>query len=317
MFGFVVVLSVVLVAWILTCGAWQLDEVAAGVAPLDPRTFDAFTVVTAGSGGAYENRARLGPVTALGHGDRVVLVDAGRGCAEALRAARISAAQPDSVFLTNLLPENTVGLDDLLLTGWLLGRSQPLRLVGPAGTRSLAEALVHAHREAIAARGEALGLDPAGARFAVEEVGGGWSEKRDGLEVRAGALPGGPLPALAWRFEADGRSVVVSGTGWAPDALVRFASGSHVLVHEAIFVPDEALARELGMEGDLERLRRESELHTEFAEIGPLAARARVETLVLVRLRPPPVLDLQLTHVVDDAFDGRIVIADDGTELRP
>ena len=44
--------------------------------------------------------------------------------------------------LSSLLPENTVGLDDLLLTGWLDGREAPLRVVGPAGT---AEFAVHRH----------------------------------------------------------------------------------------------------------------------------------------------------------------------------
>ena len=35
-----------------------------------------------------------------------------------------------------------------------------------------------------------------------------------------------------------------------------------------------------------------------------VASAAGVETLVLVRLRPPPVYNLQITSVVDDDFDG-------------
>ena len=42
-----------------------------------------------------------------------------------------------------------------------------------------------------------------------------------------------------------------------------------------------------------------------------------METLVLVRLRPPPVYDVQITGLVDDDFSGRIVIADDGDEITP
>jgi ribonuclease BN (tRNA processing enzyme) len=51
--------------------------------------------------------------------------------------------------------------------------------------------------------------------------------------------------------------------------------------------------------------------------VGALAARAGVGTLVLVRLRPPPVYDLQITSLVDDSFDGRIEIPDDGDEITP
>ena len=66
-----------------------------------------------------------------------------------------------------------------------------------------------------------------------------------------------------------------------------------------------------------ERLRREAAFHTGIDEVGGLARRAGVETLVLVRLRPPPVYDIQLTSVIADEFPGRIVIADDGDEITP
>ena len=73
----------------------------------------------------------------------------------------------------------------------------------------------------------------------------------------------------------------------------------------------------MGFEADPERLRREAVEHTEIDEVGALAQAAGVETLVLVRLRPPPVYDLQITSVVDDEFAGRIVIASDGDEITP
>jgi ribonuclease BN (tRNA processing enzyme) len=226
-------------------------------------------------------------------------------------------AQPRSVYLTSLLPENTVGLDDLLLTGWLAGREAPVRLVGPAGTHALAEHLIAAHQPAIRAQAEALGLPETGAGFETLEIEDGWSEARGELSLRAGALPGGPLPALAYRFEAGGRSVVVAPTGWAHDALVGFARGAHVLVHEAAFVPTPDLAAEIGLDVNTERLRREAVLHTSIEAVGDLARRAGVETLVLVRLRPPPVYDLQITGLVDDRFGGRIAIAEDGDEITP
>ena len=58
-------------------------------------------------------------------------------------------------------------------------------------------------------------------------------------------------------------------------------------------------------------------MHTSFTQVGGIARRAGVETLVLVRLRPPPVFDLQVSMLVDDQFDGRIHVADDGDEWQP
>jgi ribonuclease Z len=315
--GFVVGLGVVAACWALTCAAWRFDEVAEGVLPLEPRDFPAMTLLTLGTGGAYENPARRGPATAVALGRRVVLVDAGRGVAESLRAAKLPVAQPELLLLTHLLPENTVGLDDLLLTGWLEGRTTPLRVVGPPGTRALVEGLAAAQAGAVAALGAALDLPLAGASATVTEIGDDWSESVGALSVRAAALPGGPLPARAYRFEKSGRSIVVSGTGWAPDALAGFARGASLLVHEAAFVPGPEVARELGIDAQSERLKREAALHTALEDVGALAARAGVGTLVLVRLRPPPVFDLQITSLVDDSFDGRIVIANDADEITP
>jgi ribonuclease BN (tRNA processing enzyme) len=90
-----------------------------------------------------------------------------------------------------------------------------------------------------------------------------------------------------------------------------------VLVHEAAFVPTPEQAGELGIEAEAGRLEREARLHTALRDVGALAARAGVGSLVLVRLRPPPVYDLQITTLVDDTYSGRIVIPDDGEEITP
>jgi len=152
--GLFLVIGVALFSWLMTFGAWQYQKVAEGVVPIETRRFERPTLIAVGTGGAYENPARGGPATAVAQGERIVLVDAGRRVAEGLRHATISVAQPTAVYLTNLLPENVEGLDDLLLTGWLEGRTEPLRLLGPPGTAALAAGLLAAHAQGIAARAE-------------------------------------------------------------------------------------------------------------------------------------------------------------------
>jgi ribonuclease BN (tRNA processing enzyme) len=313
--GFLLVLGVAVMGWVVTCGTWHVQQVAQGVVPLDPVSFPRLTVVTVGTGGAYENPDRRGPATAVVLGSRLVLVDAGRAVAEGLRAARIPLSQPEVVLLTNLLPENTVGLDDLLLTGWLVGRPAPLRLVGPPGTRALAEGLAAGHQAGIAARAQALALPVEGARLEVLEVQDGWSESLGDLTLRAAALPDGPLPALAWRLEGGGRSVVVAGSAFGPDALVELAQGANLLVQEAVSTPPPELAEDLGVPA--ERLRMQAAFHTQLEEVGTLAQRAGVEALALVRLYPPPAYDIQVTRLVGQAFAGRVIVADDGDVLTP
>ncbi len=315
--GLLVGIVVVFASWMLTCAAWQTDNVTAGVVPLDARSWEVFTVLTIGTGGGYENPNRLGPSTAIAHGDHVVLVDAGRGVSESLRRARIPTSQPRTIYLTSLMPENTVGLDDLLMTGWLDGRQAPLRVVGPPGTAALVDGLLQAHETAIRVQIEALALPAQGARLLAEEIESSWQESLDGLQIEAIPLLGGPTLGLAWRFVADGKTVVVGTSAWGSTALIQFAKGADMLIHEAAFVPTPEIAAEIGLDVDPERLQRERRLHTPLESIGELAQRAQVGTLVLVRLRPPPVYDVQITMIVNDSYDGEIVIADDGDELTP
>jgi len=291
----------------------RFKEVKEALEWLEPRAFEGLTVVAVGTGIEYENPGRLGPATLIGTGPRAVLVDAGRGVAEALRTARIPAAQPDTVFLTRLSPESTVGLDDLLWTGWMIARERPLRLVGPPGTHALARGLEGAHAAGIAARAASHGLSPEGALFERVEVDGAWEATAGALSVRAVALPGGPAPALAYRFEAVGRSIVVGTAGWGEDALVSLAEGADVLVHDAFW--SDSLTRAIEEGADAERLASEAAWLTPLGSVGTVASRAGVDTLLLTRLRPPPLYDFMFGRIVGERFEGRLVVAEDGEEL--
>lgn len=315
-FAFLLVLVVGLFAIFGTWLAERMEETASGVEVLQPREWEVLTLVTVGTGGAHENHLRRGPCIALGLGRRVVLVDAGRGVAEGLRASKIPVSQPDTVFLTSLLPENTVGLDDLLFAGWLAPREQPLRVVGPPGTRALLDGLTAAHAQAREALEPALGLPAAGASFEAVEVTDGWSGESDGLAVRAAAVEGAPLPSLAWRFEAGAHSVVVSGSGPASDAVATLAEGADVLVHEALYGASIELAIESGAD-DPEALHREAALHASLTDAARAARSAGVGTLVLVRLRPPPLFDYQYEDVVAETYGGQVAIPEDGAEFAP
>lgn len=294
-FGLLALVASVFSVW----ATWRFQDLAKDVAWLEDRRFETLTLVTVGTGSAYENPRRLGPVTAVGLATRIALVDAGRGVSEALRRCAIRTSQPDTLYLTSLLPENTLGVDDLLLTGWLSARSTPLRLVGPPGTQALADAVRAAQGPAIEALAREVGLPAAGAALEVVEATAGWSETReDGVVVRAGDAGARPLPSLAWRFErpaegpAAALALVVTGAGPEPEAVADFARGAGLLATEGFFRAPVDAVIEAG-DPDAERLRREAALHLATADAGVLAERAGVPLLVLTRLRPPPMFDEQ------------------------
>jgi ribonuclease Z len=304
-------------AWVAAFVIYRAAALGELVSPLETRRYEGLTVVAVGTGGGYENPERLGPVTAIAWGENIVLVDAGRGIAEALRKSKIPVSQPRTVLLTNLLPLNTMGLDDLVYTGWQQERGEGLRILGPTGTAALVSGIMAAYATGGEALGQALALPSGGDRIEVLEVGDGHVEELDGVRIVAGALPGGPLPALAWRFERGRRSVVVSGTGWGRAALVEFARGAGLLVHEGVYIPPREDLEEAGVIADPERLEREAAIHTALQDVGGLASEAGVSDLMLVRLRPPPFFDVQVRSIAAASFDGDIHVPEDGAAYQP
>jgi len=317
------VLGILVLAWVGAGVLWRAAEMAEIVAPLDPYEFEELSVVTVGTGNEYENPNRHGPSTAIGFGRTIVLVDVGRGIAEGLRSAKIPLNQPAIIVLTNLLPLNTIGLDDLLFTGWLVPREKPLRILGPPGTRRLVESLENAHAAGRDALGSAISLPASGGRFEVLEVGDGYREEvgsreDGGFRIEARSLPGGPLPTLAWRFSHGERKIVVSGSGWGHEVLASFAGGADVLVHEAAHIPTVEELQGTGAEVPYpERHTLEKSFHTSILEVGVLATKAQVGRLVLVRLRPPPFFNLQVRSLVNNDYKGRILVPSDGDLVFP
>jgi ribonuclease BN (tRNA processing enzyme) len=315
---FVVLVAIVVGMWGATFVSKRVERVAAGIAALPPRDFEALSLVALGTGGPFENPWRLGPALAVGLGRELVLVDAGRGVAEALRRAEIPVHQPRTLLLTSLLPENTLGLDDLWLTGWLGPREAPLRVVGPPGTRRLVETLRDAHAAGRDALGAAWELPAAGARIEVEELpaGGGPVALAGGLGARAAPLGGAALPTFAFRFEGGGRGLVVAPSGADEEALAALAAGADLLALEAIYGASLEAAAGSGVER-ADVIAREAEGHLRLEAVGALARRAGVRTLVLTRLRPPPVFAFQYQRLVAGTFPGRVVIAADGDVVTP
>ncbi len=309
---FALAFCVLALSWLATCGMWHYQRYAAAVAPPEVRRFEKLTVVTLGTGTAYPNPRRRGPALAVGFETDVVLVNAGRGIAEALRAARVPATQPAALLLTNLLPENTQGVDDLWLTDPAEERKTPLQLYGPAGTRSFARGLNATYSEGLRSE-RGASVNPA---LPVEEIAAAWSAQVGTLRVSAIPFEAAPFPSLAYRFEAGEHAVVVADVGFAPETLIELAKGADLLVHTAIHGEtfERAAAEGAANNASLER---EAARYTDADSVSQWAHRAGVAHLVLVGLRPPPLLDFQYTRSAKHHFDGEISLADDGDEFTP
>jgi len=117
-----------------------------------------------GSGTPNPDPDRSGPAVAIVVNGTAYLVDAGAGVmrrAEQAKRAGVAALDPAKirvVFLTHLHSDHTIGLPDVIHTGWVLGRTVALQLYGPPGTSAMATHLTEAYSADIENR--RTGLQP-------------------------------------------------------------------------------------------------------------------------------------------------------------
>ena len=195
---------------------------------------DNMKVTVLGSGTPYPHGERSGPAVLVEAAGKRLLFDCGRGVVIRLGQAGVQANDVDAVFLTHLHSDHVVGLPDLLLTGWLLGRSQPLRLWAPAGGRKMAQHLVQAFAFDRRIRGVTAKLPRKGAEFEVHEVAAGELYDDGEIRVRAFVVDHGPVkPAFGYRIDYAGHTVVISGDTRFSENLITSAKHAECLIHVA------------------------------------------------------------------------------------
>jgi ribonuclease BN (tRNA processing enzyme) len=272
---------------------------------------DSAVVITLGTGTPVPNPERSGPATAVVVGQRVLLFDAGSGVMRRLAAAGLPIDGVTAAFITHLHSDHTLGLPDLMLTSWVMGRSTPMRLSGPPGLRRMTDLLLSAWAEDTVVR--ILGLErgrPGGYRLDVREADEGVVYDSAGVRVTAFKVPHGEWEhAFAYRVDAGGRSIMISGDTRASETLARAARGVDVLVHEVY--PETRIATENRPGGEFwPRYLRE--VHTSDVELGRIAAVAQPRLLLLTHVLFMGATEEEvLAGIRRGGFTGRVVIAKD------
>jgi ribonuclease Z len=101
------------------------------------------SITLLGTGGPRPDVARGATSLVIRAGDDAILIDAGRGVVRQLAAAGVPLATINPVLITHHHYDHIGELHDVILSSWLMGRNQPLRLFGPPETRRIVETLIH------------------------------------------------------------------------------------------------------------------------------------------------------------------------------
>lgn len=267
-------------------------------------------VIVTGTGIPLADGDRAGAGVLVRRGDLALQFDAGRGTVMRLAAVDVRPGMLDAVFVTHHHSDHLLSLDDLAMTRWIEWSDDPLVVVAPEGPATrFARRCLEPWEDDLAARAHhtSRATRPAIDVVVFEapaEPAVVWDA--EGVTVSAVAVRHQPLePAVAYRLDAPEGSVVVSGDTRVCPEVEGLASGADVLVHEVALTHIlDGTAWEVLLE-----------YHADATELGGLASRAGVGTLVLTHYAPPPRgpgdVERYLTEIRAGGFAGTVVPAAD------
>jgi ribonuclease BN (tRNA processing enzyme) len=247
-------------------------------------------LIVIGSGTGVPSLRRGSPALALTAAGRLLVLDLGAGALRSMLRLGLNFSAIDVLALSHLHPDHVGDLIPFLFaTRYSLGytRREPFRLLAARGFARFHDLL----KEAFSGWVE----PPPGLMEIRELAPDGPDEVREeGLLIKS-APTNHTQGSLAYRVEAEGRSLVYSGDTDFSDSLVNLARGADLLVVEA--------ANPFKVPG-----------HLTPAEAGRLAAQAGVARVLLTHFYPP-CDEVDVVALAAREFSGEVLRAEDGLSL--
>lgn len=288
------------------------------------------TVVLCGTGSPLPDPDRAGACTAVIAGGQLVLVDVGPGSWETLDLNKVPTGALSAVLLTHFHSDHIGDLGEAMTQSWIAGRAAPLPVYGPPGTKQVVDGFVAAYAQDADYRTlhhDESHMPRAAAPAVAHEIPLGEAADADALVFdRAGltvtmfrVLHDPVTPAVGYRFDYAGNSVVVSGDTAKSPSVVKHAQGADLLVHEAL--NREMMDRVAGIVAALgnERIGKmahdTTNYHASPVEAAEVARDAGVKTLVFSHVVPGPrnaIMRRMFLAGVDEVFTGEVVLGEDG-----
>ena len=262
-----------------------------------PEPVDGMRVIVCGSAsplgrGPERAQACIAVVT----NEHFFLFDVGARSPQRMAQARLPMARINGVFLTHFHSDHIAALPDVNLASWVQGRPAALDVYGPPGVQSVVDGFNAAYaldRGYRTAHHGAARLPPEHGPMRAQPFDPGevvWQDEL--LTVTSFAVEHPPIePAVGYRVDYRGRSVVISGDTNAADGLFAAAKGADLLLHDAlsrtVLDPMIEAATDLGRPA-AEIMTDVIEYHADVTSLPARAAEAGIKQLALYHLVPAP-----------------------------
>jgi ribonuclease BN (tRNA processing enzyme) len=197
-------------------------------------------LILLGTGTPNADPDRSGPSLAIVVNQVPYIVDCGPGLVRRAAAAYgngikgLNVPLLNTLFISHLHSDHTIGFPDFILTPAVLERKGPVKVFGPKGIKNMTRHVLKAYREDIDIRLHGLEHgDPRAYQVDVHEIKPGIIYRDSNITVKAFKVNHGSWKeAFGYRFETPDKIIVFSGDCTYSESLVENAKGCDILVHE-------------------------------------------------------------------------------------
>ena len=236
-------------------------------------------------------------------GKNLYIIDVGDGSVTNLRNWIIDLGNVKATLFTHLHSDHISDLADLHLNAWIAqSRTKKLSVYGPKGVETVTKGFEDAYALDYLFRNEHHGdevapLDVSGFEPYPIDLSNPVIINDDGLKVTAFAVAHDPVePALGYRFDYKGRSIVISGDTIYNENVIKNSLNADVLFHEAqanhILKIIEDTNQKSGNINGAKIMSDITTYHTTPIEAAEVANKANVGHLVFYHLTPAPRISL-------------------------
>ena len=300
---FIVVAAFLLIAILTRIPAVQDRVMTSALNNLQNQEVDLYdnslTALVCGSRSPLPHPRRAETCILINAGGSYYVIDVGDGSASNLRSYGVNLGKIKAVLLTHLHSDHISDLADIHMGTWVAqSRTKRLDVYGPSGVEFVTKGFEDAYKLDFKYRNEhhgdevapinIVGFDPHPVDLLNPVV-----INENGLKVTAFKVPHDPVkPALGYRFDFKGRSIVISGDTSYSENLITYAKDADVLFHEAqanhILEIMKGVANKAGNPLTAKILDDITTYHTTPKDAAKVANLANVDHLVFYHLTPSP-----------------------------
>ena len=255
--------------------------------------YEGLKVFLCGTSSPLPASGRAQACVAVLAGKSLYLVDAGAGSAQVAAIGRLPLEQLEAVFLTHFHSDHIAALPEFNLNSWVAGRPKPLPVFGPPGVSQIVDGLNDAYRLDLTYRVAHHGEELLAANLGVMEaklMAAGTVLDFGDLTITSFQVNHDPVrPAVGYRFDYRGRSVVISGDATITPGLIDAATGADLLLQDSLSLPIIKSLEKASAGSRMERIFLDiQDYHAHTSDLSDLAAKSGVRQLALYHLVPPP-----------------------------